>query len=560
MGKWIVCSAWPYVNTIPHLGTFIHLLSADVYSRYLKLKGEQVVSVTGSDEHGTPIELEAIRRGVSPKTITDKYHHAILTLLDKYDVKFDNYTRTENPVHIEVVQSIFKKIYDNGYVFPQEVTLPYCERCGRYLPDRFIEGECPQCHFEAAKGDQCDQCGSVLEPSDLIEPHCVFCGLKPTARKSKHWFFNLPKFADRLEDYLNSNPQLPENARNFSYRWLRDGLKPRAATRDNRWGIPAPFPGAEGKTIYVWLEAVLGYVSATVEWSRRGGSPEEWKRFWFDKNTKSVYFIGKDNIPFHTIIFPALLMASGDDYVLPWQVSSTEFILYESQKFSKSRRIGVWVDEALEIADAEYWRYVLMALRPEAKDANFTWRDFQSKVNIDLNDVLGNFVFRTLSFIKSRFDSKIPTRRPVSGLDREIIKLIEDSPRKVGGLMDKVRLRDAVSEIIGMARKGNQYLSANEPWHKLKIDPQSAETTLNLCGQLIHSISILLWPFMPRTADIIREQLNLKPVEEARWDDAGELRLMEGHRIGAVQPIFKKIKLEELMVKVDEAKRKKLEG
>jgi len=527
-----------------------------VYSRYLRLKGEEVVSVTGSDEHGTPIEVEAIREGISPKSITDKYHNTILNLLDKYDINFSNYTRTENPVHVEVVQSIFKKIYDNGYIFSKDVALPFCEKCGRYLPDRFIEGECPHCSFKAAKGDQCDQCGNVLDPSDLINPRCAFCGLKPEIKESKHWFFDLPKFTDRIREYLDNNPQLPANAKNFSYRWLKDGLKPRAATRDNKWGIPAPFQGAEGKTIYVWLEAVLGYVSATIEWSKNNDRIHDWKKYWYDQNTKNIHFIGKDNIPFHTIIFPALLMATGDEYILPWQISSTEFILYESQKFSKSRKIGVWVDEALEIADADYWRYILMALRPENKDANFTWKEFQSRINVELNDVLGNFIYRTLSFIKSKFNSKIPKMSQTNDLEEEIIKLIEDSPNQIGKLMDRVKIREALSGIIEMARKGNQYMSMREPWQKIKTDLKSSETTLNLCAQMVHSISILLWPFIPRKTQDIRNQLNFDHIEKLRWDDAGRLRLTDGHMIGSVQPLFKKIEFEKLLDKVDEIRKK----
>lgn len=559
LGKWIVCSAWPYVNTIPHLGTFIHLLSADVFSRYLKLKGEEVVSVTGSDEHGTPIEVEAIKKGVDPKSITDKYHHAILKLLNEYDIKFNNYTRTHNPIHKELVQSIFKKILENGYIYDKDVKLPYCKKCVRYLPDRFIEGHCPYCSFESAKGDQCERCGNVLEPNDLVNPRCVFCGSRPIFKQTKHWFFDLPKFTDAIKEYLDNNPQLPENAKNFSYRWLKEGLKPRAVTRDNRWGILAPFPGAEGKTIYVWLEAVLGYVSATVEWSRNIGLSDEWKKFWFNKETKNIHFIGKDNIPFHTIIFPALLMATGDQYILPWQVSSTEFILFDSQKFSKSRKVGVWVDEALKIADADYWRYILLALRPESKDANFTWKDFQSRINVDLNDVLGNFVFRTLSFIRSRFNSKVPKSSKIGELEEDIIRLIENSPKRIGVLMDKAKLRDALLEIIRFARKGNQYLSVKEPWHKFKIDVKSSETTLNFCAQLIYSISILLWPFMPRTSQAIHNQLNID-LTKLKWENAGKLELPQGHTIGSVKPIFQKMEFTELMKKVEEAKRKKYEG
>ena len=549
MGKWIVCSAWPYVNTLPHLGTFIHLLSADVFSRYLSLKGEDVISVTGSDEHGTPIEVEAIKKGVPPKQLTDEYHAAICDLLEKYQIRLTNYTRTENLVHKRFVQEFYCKVYDNGYIFTETVNLPFCPKCGRFLPDRFVEGICPHCGRDNARGDQCDNCGRVLDPMELKSPRCAFCGTTPTVKPSKHWFFDLPKFSDSLSEYIDSSTELPENARNFSKRWLQEGLHPRALTRDNRWGIPAPFPGAEDKTIYVWLEAVLGYVSAAVEWAEKNGKPEDWKRFWFDKETKNVHFIGKDNIPFHTIIFPALLMATKEPYVLPWQVSSTEFILFDNKKFSKSHRIGVWMDEALRVAPADYWRYLLIAIRPETKDANFTWKDFQARVNADLNDVLGNFIHRTLTFIKNNFSSAIPAPGEFNDRDKAILARLQEAPKKTSIVLDQCKLREGLSAVIDLARDGNLYLSESEPWHTIKQDKARvrARTTMFICAQLVRSLAILLAPFLPVTAESIWSQLGLQnDVSNARWEEAGEVRLREGHVIGDPTPLFKKISDEQI--------------
>jgi methionyl-tRNA synthetase len=547
MGKWIVCSAWPYVNTVPHLGTFIHLLSADVFSRYLSLKGEDVISVTGSDEHGTPIEVEAIRKGVSPKQLTDEYHAAICSLLDKYQIQFTNYTRTENPIHTRFIQGFYRKVYDNGFIFSETVNLPFCPKCGRFLPDRFVEGICPHCGQDNARGDQCDSCGRVLDPLELKSPRCAFCGTTPTVKPSKHWFFDLPKFSDALEQYIDSSTQLPENARNFSKRWLKEGLKPRALTRDNRWGIPAPFPGAEGKTIYVWLEAVLGYVSAVVEWAEKNGQPEDWKKYWFDKETKNVHFIGKDNIPFHTIILPALLLATKDPYVLPWQVSSTEFILFDNKKFSKSHRIGVWMDEALLVAPSDYWRYILIALRPETKDANFTWKEFQARVNADLNDVLGNFIHRTLTFIKNNFSGSLPAPGEFDERDKAILTRLKESPKTAAMNLDQCKLREGLSVAIDLAREGNLYLSESEPWHTIKREPVRARTTMFICAQLARSLAILLAPFIPTTAGLIWSQLGLQDgVTSACWEEAGEIRLGEGHAIGDPTPIFKKISDEQI--------------
>jgi methionyl-tRNA synthetase len=372
----------------------------------------------------------------------------------------------------------------------------------------------------------------------LIRPKCVFCGTTPTVKASKHWFFDLPKFRDRILTFVKENKQLPENARNFSLRWLEEGLKPRAVTRDNKWGIPAPFPDAEGKTIYVWLDAVLGYVSASIEWAEKSGKPDAWKEFWFAKETKNVHFIGKDNIPFHVIIFPSLLLATHDDYVLPWQVSSTEFILFDGQKFSKSKQIGVWIDDALKVAPAECWRYVLIATRPEARDANFTWRDFEAHVNSELNDVLGNFIHRTLTFVTNQFDSKIPESQNLDTKDEELKKRIESSAEKVGSLLDRFELKNALAEIIELARTGNLYLSEREPWHLIKKDQRKAATTLNLATQLVRSIGIVISPFLPGTAEHIREYLN---IEEETWWEAGKLSLKPGHQIGKPLPLFHKV-------------------
>lgn len=545
--KWIVCSAWPYVNTVPHLGTFIHLLSADVFTRYLRLNGEDVVAVTGSDEHGTPIEVEAIKLGKQPRELTDDYHALICDLLEKYEIDFSNYTRTESPVHVRYVQEFYKRVQENGYVYTQEVQLPYCLKDNRFLPDRFVEGICPHCGFEAARGDQCDNCGRVLDPLELKSSRCAFCGSMPIVKTSTHWFFDLPKLSDQLAAYIDGNKQLPDNARNFSKQWLSEGLKPRALTRDNRWGIPAPFPNSEGKTIYVWLEAVLGYVSAAVEWAERTGNPSKWKDYWFDKDTRNVHFIGKDNIPFHTIIFPALLLATRDGYVLPWQVASTEFILFDGKKFSKSHRIGVWIDEALKVAPADYWRYILIAIRPEAHDANFTWREFESHVNSELNDVIGNFVHRTLTFIKTNFDGCIPVPGPLDELDRKFVQRISESPTTVGRLFDNFRLRDALAAVVHLSRDGNQYLSDREPWHTVKSDRQRTATTIYLSVQLARTIAILLFPFTPKTSRSIWAQLGLSgsPADQ-RWETAGKLTVPSGHEIGAPTPLFRKVKAAEI--------------
>ena len=411
--KILVTSAWPYLSVTPHLGNLVgSLLSADVFARYCRLRGEDVVMVSGSDEHGTPIEVEAIRLGVSPSELANTNHARLLELLEKWGIVFDNFTRTENPTHKQFVKEHLTKVYDNGYIFTQETEMLYCEKCTRFLPDRFVEGKCPYCGYERARGDQCEACGRLLETTLLVDPHCAICGDKPVVRKTKHWYFDLPKFSDQITAYLEKNKRLPANARNFSLNFVKEGLKPRAVTRDISYGIPAPFPGAEGKTIYVWVEAVLGYVSATIEYFKDHENPEAWKDYWFDKKARTFYFIGKDNIPFHTIILPALLLASGYDYNLPWNVSATEWLQFKGEKASKSQKVGIWMHEALELFPADYWRYFLMATRPETKDSNFSWEIFIEKTNADLNDTFGNFVHRTLTFINTQFGGEIPAPQP----------------------------------------------------------------------------------------------------------------------------------------------------
>ncbi|MDD1777949.1 MAG: methionine--tRNA ligase, partial [Candidatus Helarchaeota archaeon] len=390
--KWVITSAWPYAYGIPHLGNLVgSVLSADVFARYLRLKGAEVVLVSGSDEHGTPIEVEAISRGLKPKELTDQIHSSIDKLFKDWGISYDNYTRTHNPVHIEYVQDFYRKVYANGYIFTQEVEMLRCPQCNRFLPDRFVEGTCPHCGANA-RGDQCEVCDRLLEPTELINPHCKICNSTPIIKKTVHWYFDFKKFEQPLKEFIENHPVLPDNARNWCLSILNEGLKPRAITRDLEWGIPAPFPGAEGKSIYVWFEAVLGYVSATKQWAENSKRPNYWKEFWFNKDTKTVFFIGKDNIPFHLLIFPALLMATKQNYVLPYNVSSTEFLLFDGQKFSKSHKIGIWIDEALELAPVDFWRYSLIASRPEMKDASFSLYDLETYVNSDLNDVLGTFI------------------------------------------------------------------------------------------------------------------------------------------------------------------------
>jgi methionyl-tRNA synthetase len=558
LGKVLVTCAWPYVNYMPHLGTLVQVLSADVVARYYRLKGEDVVMVSGSDEHGTPIEVEAVRLGISPKQLTDKIHAKVVELFKKWGFSFDNYTRTENPIHKEFVQAYQMKIYNNGYIFTQETEMLYCEKCSRFLPDRFVEGKCPYCGYETARGDQCDACGRLLDPTFLIEPYCTICKSKPIIKKTKQWYFDLPKFSEKLNDYINNNKELPANARNFSLNLIKEGLKPRAMTRDVNWGIPAPFPGAEGKTFYVWFENVLGYISATVEYFRNRGEPEKWKEYWFNKEAKTLYFVGKDNIPFHVIIFPALLLASGEDYNLPWNVPATEFLQFKGERASKSRRIGIWIDEALEVFPADYWRFFLMATRPETKDTNFSWELFIEKINSDLNDTFGNFIHRTLAFMNAQFNGEVPQPEALDEDDKQILETLKEKVETVAKEIEDCGLQSAANTMISISRMGNQYLNEKEPWNLIKKDREKAASIIYVAAQIVKALAIVSAPFIPFAAEELWKTLNLPgSVHEQKWDEALK-PLPANHKIAKAKPLFQKIEangqeLDEMLEKVRES-------
>lgn len=555
LGKIVVTCAWPYINYVPHLGTLIgSVLSADVVARYYRSIGDEVVFVSGSDEHGTPIEIEALKSGLHPKELTDKNHLKVVDLWKKWGISFDNYTRTESTVHKEFVKDLYLEIHKKDHIFIQEVKLPYCLDCNRFLPDRFIEGKCPECANEEARGDQCPTCGNLLDPKDLIDPYCIICDSSPHIKIVKHWYFDLSKFTNHLRYFTENNKRLSSNAKKFSLNLIKEGLKPRAVTRDNRWGIPAPFPGAGEKTIYVWFEAVLGYISATIEYFKERGEEKRWKEFWLDKNTKTLYFIGKDNIPFHTIILPALLLATGKDYNLPWSISSTEFLQFKGEAFSKSRKIGIWIDEALELFEPDYWRYYLISTRPEKKDTNFSWELFIEKINADLNSNLGNFIHRALTFVNQNFASSVPKTQALDSYDKSILQTVEKSVAKAEQDLESCKLQAALRTIMGISRIGNKYLNEKRPWNLITTNKQKAASTLYVAMQLVKTLAITLEPFIPFTANEISSLLNL-PDQAKKWSEITKL-LQPGHRIKKSKPLFNKIEIsgKELQDRLEKAK------
>ena len=535
------------------------LLSGDVYARFLKLMGESVIYVSGSDEHGSPIEVEARKAQVHPKELTDAMHEYIVKVIKEWNIEFTNYTRTHNPTHIRFVQDFMMKIYNNGLIKPKSEVLPYCPVDKIFLADRFIEGTCPHCGYERARGDQCENCGRLLHPTELIRPHCVFCGTRPEYRETTHWFFDLPRLRDKLLEWLKSHKMLLDNVRNYSIRWVEEGLKERSITRDSEWGIPAPFPGADRKTIYVWFEALLGYLSAVKEYYEKIGRPEEFEKTWLDPKTRTVYFIGKDNIPFHAIILPAMLMATGEPYPLPWQISATEYLLFQEEKFSKSRGIGVWADEALEILPPDYWRFALIRMRPEAKDTSFNWREFYRIVNTELNDDIGNFIHRVLSFIWKRYDGVVPGPGREDEVDLEFKSSVMELVDKTLKCYEGFKLKSAAETIVEISRKGNQYLNRKAPWDLVKADPEAAEATLHIGANVVRTIALLMYPITPESSTRVYRMLGLEGPKPGELKSARELVIKPGHRISEPKPLFTKLPenfLDRIADIVAEARRK----
>ncbi len=552
--KWVISSAWPYSSDIPHLGNLIgSVLSADVFARFQRLVGNSVVFVSGSDEHGTPLEVEALKQEIPVEELADRNHASISSLFKRWNISYDNYTRTESTAHKDFVRQHYAEIYNNDeLIFTQNELIHFCPKDERFLPDRFVEGTCPHCGFESARGDQCDNCGRPLEADKLGHAYCVICKSPTVLKETKQWFFDLPKLSSYVSDYL-SRAELSSNVIRFSRAWIKDGLRPRSVTRDSKWGIKAPFPEAENKTIYVWMEAVLGYVSAVIEYFQRKGRPEDWKDYWFDKNSKTSFFIGKDNIPFHAIILPALLRGSGKLYNEPNLISSTEFLLFEGQKFSKSRKIGIWIDEALEVLPVDYWRFSLISLRPESGDINFGWDSLEEKVNNDLNDTIGNFVNRSLIGVQRFAQNSFELKR--ENISEEFSSPIEESIERhsrIRTLYENVELQSACRAVVGQAAEANKFLSMTEPWKIVKSNKRKALEILYVALSALKLLTSELNPIIPDSAlEIARQARIFKTSGGApAWED---LSLDSDIPISTkeVKPIFQKVSSTELREKLE---------
>ena len=517
--KIIVTSALPYVNNVPHLGNMVCVISADVYTRFLRSKNVDVISVLGTDEHGTTTETKAIEEGITPKQVCEKYFKIHKKIYEWFGCSFDCFGRTSSKENLEITQDIFKKLNKNGFIKKDILEQAYCPKCKKFLADRFVEGICPKCGYKDARGDQCENCGALLNATELVDARCKICKTRPVTKKSEHLFIDLPKLAPMLEKYIKKQAvkgRWSQNAKTMTEAWLRDGLRPRCITRDLKWGIPVPLKGFEKKVFYSWFDAPIGYISITKECRK------DWKKYWFGKNVKLVQFMGKDNIPFHTVLFPASLIGTKDSYILLDRISSNEYINYEGGQFSKSRSLGVFGDDAIKTnIKADVWRYYIMVNRPEKADTDFSWQDFQSKINNELVANLGNFINRAVSFINKFAESKIPDAK-LDKNDKAFLDSIKKEIKNTTELLDDIQLKDALKNIMHISRLGNQYFQETEPWKTIKDNKAKAETCLALCINIAKDLAIMIKPYLPKTSEKIFKQLNIK---EKNWDDLGKLSL-----------------------------------
>ena len=550
--RYTVTAALPYANGPVHIG---HLagcyLPADIYVRYLRSKGEDVKFICGSDEHGVPITIKAKKEGITPQQVVDKYHKIMGDAFKGFGISFDIYSRTSSKTHHETASEFFKTLYDKG-VFKEEITEQYFdEKANQFLADRYIIGTCPKCGNDNAYGDQCENCGSTLNATDLINPRSTLSGEKPVMRKTKNWFLPLDTMQPKIEAYIDSHKEWKANVFGQCKSWLNAGLQPRAMTRDLDWGVKVPIDGAEGKVLYVWFDAPIGYISATKELFEKQETRiktqesrhknQDWELYWKDKETKLVHFIGKDNIVFHCLIFPAMLMAEGS-YILPENVPANEFLNLEGNKISTSRNWAVWLHEyLLEFKDKQdALRYTLCANAPETKDNDFTWKDFQAKNNNELVAILGNFINRTLVLTHKYYGGKVPVALEYTKGDILLLEEISKYPAKIASSIEQYRFREALGELMNLARLANKYLADNEPWILIKTDEKRVQTIMNLSLQIVANLTVVMEPFLPFTSKKLGAMINLN--KDLRWKDATRTDLLlAGHQINPSGLLFEKI-------------------
>ena len=543
--RYTITAALPYTNGPIHIGHLAGVyVPADIYARYLRLTGHDVAFICGSDEHGVAISMKAKKEGVTPQEIIDKYHFIIKKSFEDFGITFDNYSRTSAKVHHETASEFFKKLYNNGQFIEEVTEQLYDAEAHQFLADRFVIGTCPKCGNEEAYGDQCEKCGSSLNATDLINPKSTITGSVPVMKETKHWFLPLNEYEDFLKEWIlegHKNDWKP-NVYGQCKSWIDDGLKPRAVTRDLDWGIPVPVEGGEGKVLYVWFDAPIGYISSTKEWAERVG--KDWEPYWKDEKTTLVHFIGKDNIVFHCIIFPAMLKAEGT-YILPENVPANEFLNLEGDKLSTSKNWAVWLHEYLEDfpEKQDVLRYALTANAPETKDNDFTWKDFQARNNNELVAILGNFINRVVVLTHKYYKGVVPQPNALSEIDKETLAAVKTYPNSIGSSIERYRFREGSQELINLARLGNKYLADEEPWKKIKEDEARVQTIMFVALQIASALATLSEPFLPFTSKKLKHILCHAELVEASWDDIStkDILLPAGHQIEASELLFNKI-------------------
>ena len=541
----LVTTALPYANGPVHIGHLAGVyVPADIYVRYLRKKGEDVAFIGGSDEHGVPITIKAQKEGVTPQDIVDRYHKIIKDSFEELGISFDIYSRTSSKTHHDLSSAFFKKLYDEGKFIEKTSMQFYDEKAGQFLADRYIVGKCPHCGNERAYGDQCEACGTSLNATDLIDPVSAITGNKPELKETKHWYLPLDQYEGWLKEWiLEEHKEWKPNVYGQCKSWLDNGLQPRAVTRDLDWGVPVPIEGAEGKVLYVWFDAPIGYISATKDLT------PEWEKYWKDPETRMIHFIGKDNIVFHCIIFPAMLKAEGS-CILPDNVPANEFWKLEGDKISTSRNWAVWLHEYLVEfpGKQDVLRYVLTANAPETKDNDFTWKDFQTRNNSELVAIYGNFINRTLVLTQKYFDNRVPERGELTDYDKEVLAEIPQIVERVEKSLETFHFRDALKEAMNLARLGNKYLADTEPWKVIKTDEERVKTILNICLQISANLSTLMEPFMPFSSQKLREFMNIDVID---WDKMGDGVIPAGHELGEAGLLFEKIEDATIQAQID---------
>jgi methionyl-tRNA synthetase len=535
----LVAVAWPYADGPLHLGHIAGAyLPADIFARYHRIKGNQVLMVSGSDQHGTPITLKAEQDGVTPGELTAACHRDFLESWRRLGISFDLFTTTGTENHAKVTQDIFLKLLEEGYIYKAIVSQPYCPQCRRYLPDRYIEGTCPFCGSTAARGDQCDDCGKPMNPGEMLEPRCRLCGGTPQFQDSEHFFFKLSDFQKQLGDWVKKQKHWRPNVSNLTKRYLKEGLRDRAITRDIDWGVAVPVKGYEDKRIYVWFEAVIGYLSASKEWAKTQGDGEGWRPFWEEDKAKSYYFIGKDNIPFHTIIWPAMLMGYGG-LNLPYDVPANEFLTIEGKKLSTSRNWAVWVPDYLSRYDPDPIRYLLSINMPENGDTDFSWREFLRRNNDELVATYGNLAHRVLTFTYRNFEGGVPQAGKLDKPSEAIINSARETLNNMDGLLSQCHFKQAIMAGMDLAHQANRYLDDKSPWKVIKEDRQVAATSLYVALNVICQLKTMLYPFLPFSSQKLHEYLGFAgKIEDYGWDWQD---LPVGQKLGEPKPLFTKL-------------------